>query len=87
MVAIGLAGTGKEQAQEIIDFGGGAYGGAWVAVGGFLFDADDGAEACYLIHVRTFQSAQKVAGIGREGLNVAALSLGKNGVEGERRLA
>ena len=87
LVAVSLAGTGKEQAQEVIDFGGGAYRGARILVGGLLLDADDGRQACNLVHVGTLHAAQKVAGIGRERLDVTALTLRKDGVEGQRRLA
>ena len=83
VVAVGLSCTGKEQAQEIVYLGGGTNGGTRVLVGGLLLNADDGAESGYLIDIRTLQSAQEVAGIGRERLDVTALALGEDGVEGK----
>ena len=87
LIAIGLAGTGKEQTHVVVDFRGGANGRTRILVGGLLLDADDGRQACNLVDVRTLHAAQEVAGIGRERLNIAALPLGKDGVEGQRRLA
>ncbi len=85
-IAVGLAGTGIEQTQIVVDFRRGAYGGAGVLVGGLLLDADDGRQSRNLVNVRTFHASEKVSCVGREGLDVAALSLGKDGVEGQRRL-
>ena len=86
-VGKGFAGTGIEQAEEVVDFRCGAHGGAGVLVRGLLLDADDGREAGYLVDIGAFHVAQEVAGVGREGLDVATLSLGKDGVEGQAGLA
>ena len=85
-VAVGRGGAGEEQAQEVVDFGNGAHGGARVAVGGLLLDADYGTEAAYLVHVGAIHAIEKVAGVGREGLDIAALAFGINRVEGQRTL-
>ena len=82
-VAVGLAGTGIEQSQKVVNLGGGAYGGAGVFVGRLLLNADDGRQTGYLIDIGPFQSAQEVACVGRESLDVAALPFGKDGVEGQ----
>ena len=63
-VAVGTAGAGVEQAQEVVDLGGGAYGGAGVAVGRLLLDGDDGREPGNLVNVRTLEASEKVAGVG-----------------------
>ena len=63
LVAVGRSGTCEEQAQVIVNLGGGAHGGARVLVGGLLLDADHRAQACNLIHVRALHVAQKIAGI------------------------
>ena len=86
-VRISLACPGIEQTQEVVYFGRGAHGRTRVLVRRLLFDGDDGAQARYLVHVRTLQITQEVAGIGRERLDVTPLSLGKDGVESQRRLA
>ena len=86
-VAVGTASTGEEQTEVVVDLGGGADGGAGILVGGLLLNADNGREAGDLIHVRALHASKEVAGIGGEGLNIAALALGEDGVKGQRRLA
>jgi len=55
--------------------------------GGFSLDGDGGRQAVDLVEVRLLHHLQELPGIGREALHVAALALGINSVEGERRLA
>ena len=86
-VAIGRCRTCIEQSQVVVYFGGGAHGGAWILVGGLLFYAYHGRQSSDLVNVGTLHSAQKIACIGRESFDIAALSFGKNGVESQRRLA
>ena len=85
-VAVCRGGAGEEQAQEVVDFGNGAHGGARVAVGGLLLDADHGAEAAYFVHVGAVYAIEEVAGVGRKGLDIAALAFGINRVESQRTL-
>ena len=85
-IAIGRTCTGVEQAQIVIDFRGGAHGGARILVGGLLLDADDRAQARNLVHVRSLHIAQKIAGVSGESLYIPALSLGEYGIEGQRGL-
>ena len=82
-IAVGTTGTGKEQTQVVVNLSGGANGGTGILVGGLLLNADDGRQTRYLVDIGTLQAAQEVAGVGREGLNVPALALGKDGVEGQ----
>ena len=86
-VAVGCTGTGKEQTEIIVNLGSGTNGRTRVLVGGLLLDADDRTQTGNLIYIRALHIAQEVAGIGRESLYVAALSLGKDGIESQRRLA
>ena len=86
-IAICSAGTGIKQSQIVVNLCCCAYGRAWVFVGCFLVDADNRAQACYLVHVGAFHSAQKIACVGGERLHVTTLTFGKDGVEGQRRLA
>ena len=86
-VAVGRAGAGVEQSEIVVDFGGGAHGGARIFVRRFLLDADDGRQPRDFIYVGSLHVAQKIAGVGRKRLDVATLSLGENRVEGQRRLA
>ena len=78
---------GIEEAQEVEDFRRRAHGGTRVLVRRLLFDADDGREPRNLVHVGPFHAAEEVACIGRERFDVAALTLGIERVEGQRRLA
>src|SRR5208282_4554772 len=85
--AVGCAYGGVEQAQVVVDFGDGADGGAGAAAGGLLLDGDSGAEAFNGVHVGPLDLVEELAGIGGEGLNVAALTLGINRIESKRTLA
>ncbi len=85
--AVGPAGAGEEQAQVVVDLGDGADGGARVAAGALLVDGDSGAQAFDVIDVRLLHLAEELAGVGGEGLDVAALAFGVYSVERERRLA
>ena len=86
MVAVGRSGAGIEQSHIVVDLGGGAYGGAGVLVGGLLLDADYRTQSGDLVHVGALHATKEIARIGRESLDVAALPLGVDGVEGKRRL-
>ena len=86
-VGVGNAHTGIEQTDKVVDLGHRPHGGTRVLVGGFLLDGDDRAEAGDAVHVGALYVAHKVAGIGREGLHIAALTFGVDGVEGQARLA
>ena len=87
IVGIGLAYSCVEQAQEVVDLSDGAHCGAWVFVHALLLNADDRAEACDLVYIRTFHVADELSRVCRETLHITALSLGIDGVEGQRRLA
>ena len=79
--------TGEKQTQIVVYLGRSAHGRAWIAVGCLLLNGDDGAESGDVVNIGTFQSAEKVACVCRESVDVAALSLCIYGVEGKRRLA
>ncbi len=76
-----------EQAQEVVDFGHRAHGRAGVLVGGLLLDGHHGAQPRDLVYVGALHRPHELARVGREGLHVAALSLGVDRVESQRRLA
>ena len=86
-VGVGLAGTGKEQAQVVVHLGDGAHSGAGILIGGLLLYGDHGRESCDLVYIGTLHATEEVAGIGREGLYIAALTLGKEGIECQGGLA
>ena len=76
--AVRNAVTGEEKTQIIVDFGDRSDGRARVAVRGFLVDGNSWREAFDFIHGRL---VQELAGVGRQGLHVAALTFGEEGVE------
>ena len=86
-IGAGVARAGEEQAQEVVDLGGGADGRARVLVDGLLLYGYDGAETRDMVDIRALQIAEHIAGIRRERLDIASLTLGKDGVESKRRLA
>ena len=86
-IRIGFAGSRIEQAEEVVDFGDRADGGTGIFVGGLLLNADHRREPADLVHVGTFEVVEKITRVGRKGLDVSALTLGIDGVEGQRRLS
>jgi len=52
-------------------------------MGGLLFDGDRGAQPFDVIHVWLVHLIEELAGVGGEAFDVAALSFGVDGVEGE----
>ena len=85
--AVRVADARVEQAQVVVDLGDGADRRARVARGRLLLDGDGRREALDRVDVGLVHLPQELAGVGRERLDVAALALGVDGVEGERRLA
>ncbi len=55
--------------------------------GGFLVNGDGGGEALDVIHIGLVHLADELARVGRERLDVAALALGEDGIEGQRGFA
>ena len=81
------ADRGVKKTKIIVDFGNGTHGRSGTAAGGLLLDRDRRAQAVDGINIRTFHLIQELAGVGGQGFDVAALALGIDGVEGERRFA
>ena len=75
--------AGEEQAQEIRDFGNGADCGTRVGARGFLFYCNDGAEPFYAFDLGLFEYSYEMLGIGGQGVEIAPLPFGVDGVEGE----
>ena len=85
--AVRCAGAGVEQAQVVVDLGDGADGRAGVAVSGLLVDGYRRGKALDEVDVGLIHLTEELPGVGTEGLDVAALALGKDGVEGQGGLA
>ena len=75
-----------QQAHVVVDLGDGAHRGAGVLAGGLLVDGDGRREAFDEVDVGLVHLAQELPGVGGQRLDVAALALGEDGVEGQRRL-
>jgi len=83
---VGIEGGGKAREEElevIIDFREGADGRTGGADVVFLLDGDGGRDAFDGIDVGFVHAIEELPDVGREGLDVAALALCVEGVEGE----
>ena len=85
--AVGLADPGVEQPEVVVDLGHRAHRRAGVAGRRLLVDGDGRRQPLDEVDVRLVHLAEELAGVGGQRLDVAALALGVDGVEGQRRLA
>src|SRR5256712_5962873 len=77
----------EEHAQVVVDLGDGADGGARVLAGRLLLDRDRGRQPLDRVDLGLLHLLEELPRVGGERLDVAALALGVDGVEGERGLA
>ena len=63
-IGVSFAGAGKEKAHKIVDLCNRTYSGAGIPSRGFLFDANDRAEAIDFLYIRAFDTPQELAGVG-----------------------
>ena len=82
-----MACAGKQQLEVVIELGHRADRGTRRAHRVGLVDGNGRWHAFHLVHRRLVHAVQKLARIGREGLDVAALTLGKQSVEHQAGLA
>ena len=75
------AGAREEQAEEVVDLGRGAHGGAAGGGGVALLDGHCGGESLDPVDIRLLQAVEELFGVGRKGLDVAALASREEGVE------
>jgi hypothetical protein len=80
-------GPGEEKLYIIGDLGHGAHRRAGGAHRVLAVDGDGRRHRLDAVHPGAVHAVQELACIGREGLHVAPLPLGVEGVEGQRRLA
>ena len=85
--AVRMADPRPQQAQVVVDLGDRADRRARVPRGGLLVDRDRRRQALDRVDVRLVHLAQELARVGGQRLDVAALALGVDRVEGEARLA
>ena len=76
-----------EQAQEVVDLGDRGHGGFSAAPRDALLDGHRRRETGDVVHIGLLHLLDELAGVGGHAVEEAALSLGKEDVEGERRLA
>ena len=81
------AGPCVEHAQVVVDLGHRPDGGARVVRRRLLLDRDRGRQPLDMIDIRLFHHRQELPCVRRQRLDVAALPLGVDRVEGERGLA
>jgi len=79
--------AGKKQPQVVVDFRDGADCRTRVAAGRLLVDRNRRRQAVDMVDVRFLHLAEKLAGIRRQRFDIASLTLGIDGVEGQRRFA
>ena len=84
---IGLADAGIEQPQVVVYLGRGAHRRARIAGVDLLLDSDGGRYALDVVTLGFAHPPQKLAGVGRETLDIPPLSLGIERIECQRRLA
>ena len=77
------AGAREQQAQIIVDLGDRADGGARIAGRRLLLDGYRGREPLDAVDIGLVHHREKLPRISRERLDVAALTLGVESVEGE----
>ena len=77
----------EQQLDVVVELGHGPDRGPRRAHRVGLVDGDGRRDALDALHLRAVHAVQELAGVGGEGLHVAALALGVDGVEGQRRLA
>ena len=85
--AVRLADAREQQPEVVVDLGDRADRRARVAVGRLLVDRDGRRQALDEVDVGLVHLPEELPGVGRQRLDVAALALGEDRVEGERGLA
>ena len=77
----------KQQTKIIVDLRHRAHGGTRIMGCAFLIDRNSGRKTLDVIHIGLIHLSQKLPGVSRKGLDVAALALREDRVEGEGGLA
>ena len=85
--AEGVAHSGEEHPQVVVDLRRRADGGAGGPIGDPLLDCDGRRDAEDIVHLRLGHLGDKLSGVDTQALDVAPLPLSIEGVEGERTLS
>ena len=76
-----MARPGEKQSQVVVYLGYGAHRRTWIAPRALLVDGYRRAQPLDIVDIRFLHPAQKLPGVGGQGLYITSLSLGVNGVE------
>ena len=82
-----MAGPGEDKPKIVVYLGRRGHGGPRVARRHLLLDGYCRRYAVYRIHVRFRHAAEELSGVGGKAFGKAALALGVESVENERRFA
>src|SRR5216684_39497 len=85
--AVGMADTRVQQSHIIINLGHGPNRRARIMRGSLLVNGDGGRESVDMVDIRLLHFIEELACIGRERLDIAALSFREDGVESQAALA
>ena len=77
----------EQQPEVVVDLGHGPDSRARIARGALLVDRDRRRQPVDLVDVRLLHLAEELAGVGAQALDIAALALGVDRVEGQAGLA
>lgn len=80
---VGDSDGGPDDAEVIVNIGGGSYGGSRRQTADALLDGDRGIESLDGIDIGSFELGEELAGVNGEGFDVTALTFGVEGIEGE----
>ena len=81
-----LADPRKQEPEVVVDLGDRAHGRAGIVGSGLLLDRNRRRQALDVVDVGFLHHGQELPGVRRQRLDVAALALGVEGVEGQRGL-
>ena len=82
-----MAGASEQKPEIVVNFSGSSHGAARVARIYFLLDGDGRGQAFYVVGLRFRHASEKLAGVGRQTLDISTLAFGIKRVECQRRLA
>ena len=85
--AVRDSGMGVKQAQIVVNFGYGRYGGTRIGTRGTLFDGDCGGEPFDVFDLGLLHPVEELARISGKTFDIAPLSLGIQRIESQRRFS
>ena len=80
---VGMSHAGEEQTEIFVDFGARADGGTRVVRLDFLFYSDGRRQPFDVVALGLVHAPEKLAGVGRKAFDIATLTFGIEGVEGQ----